>query len=259
MDININSSKKLNMDFDNMRIVYQHYKPYILPLAVILVCFLVILVVIVPQIRQFISSQSLLKLEQQKLETLRNNYNFLSNLDDTKSDTDLKVLSFVLPSDKDFVGIMNAISVASAKSGVSIGDFDFSLGDLSKTAQGITSYPSIKMNLNLSGSADSIVNFISELYKTAPLSEVTSIKLANNAATLILLFYYKPFIPKNISDETPVVPFSSETLALIKTVSNWNNSSGQLFFPLVPSLDVTSSASGAFTSSASAGTNPSPF
>ena len=248
MDININNSKKINLNLNTFNTPFKSYKDNILPLAVILICIVVLFFVVVPQFQQYLKSNEEFKKETQKLEIYKNNYNFLSNLDDQKSDKDLDTLSQVLPSNKDFVGIMNAISAAASKTGVSIGDFDFSLGDLNKATVVTSSYPSIKININLGANALSISRFIKELYKTAPLSEVVSIKTTNNASELEILFYYKPFPPQNISNQTPIVPLSNKSISLIKEVYSWNNSGINAFLPFIPTASPSST-----------GSNPSPF
>lgn len=248
MDININNSKKVSLGLDTFYTVFRNYKDNILPLAVILICIAVLFFVVVPQFQQYLNSNEQYKQEAQKLEILKNNYNFLSNLDGVKTDKDLETLFQALPSGKDFVGIMNAISAAASKTGVSIGDFDFSPGDLNKAVITTSSYPSIKIDINLGANAQSASKFIKELYKTVPLSEIVSIKTTNNVSDLEILFYYKPFPPQNISDETPVVPLSYRDESLIKEVYSWNNSGVNTFLPLVPTA-----------SSSAAGSNPSPF
>lgn len=249
MDINVNNSKKVNLYLDAFNTVFRSYKDNILPLAVILICIIVLFFVVVPQFQQYLNSNAQFKQETQKLEILKNNYNFLSNLDEGKSDKDLETLSQALPSNKDFAGIMNAISVAASKTGVSIGDFNFSLGDLNKATVVTSSYPSIKISINLGANVQSISKFIEELYKTVPLSEVVSIKTSNNVSDLEILFYYKPFPPQNISDETPVTPLSYQDSSLIKEVYSWNNSGVNALLPFIPTA----------SSSSLAGSNPSPF
>lgn len=256
MDINISDSKKVNLDKEAIATVYRHYKDNILPIVVILACILILFFVIVPEFKQFLSTQQQLKTETEKLGVLENNYNFLSSLDESQTENDYKMLSRALPSNKDFVGIMNAISISSQKTGVSVGDFDFSLGNLDKTTVD-TAFPSIKININLVGNASLIAKFITELYKTAPVSEVTTIKVTGSVASLEIRFYYKPFPPLNISDESPVVPYSSQTLSLIKQISSWNNTNQDSLFPFLPI--ASSSSEQIFSSSSSAGSNPSPF
>lgn len=255
--MDINSSKKVNLDINGPLTLYR-YKNYLLPLVVILVCVLLMFFIIIPQIKQYFASQEELKTEKQKLNVLKNNYNFLSNLDEAKSDADLSTLSLALPPNKDFVGMLGAISQVAAKTNVQVGNFEFSLGNLSSvSSQGLTAYPSIKININLSGDAESINKLAAELYKTVPVAEVTSIKYTGNTAILVILFYYKPFTPQNVDDQTPVVPFSASDLALIKDIYSWNNAAGQPFIPFLGSS--VSSSSSTLSSTPSSETNPSPF
>lgn len=241
MDININSSKKINLDLENILVLYKHYKDFLLPIGVILVSILVIIYIIFPQVQQYFNSQDLLKTEQQKLETLTNNYNFLLSLNDAKTNSDFNLLSLALPPQKDFAGIIDAISYVSAKTGVAVGDFQFSLGNLSAVNFGGTAYPSTKISINLKGDAKGIASFINELSKTIPIAQTTTINISNDEGAITVLFYYKPFPSQNIGDQAPVVPPSTRDTALIKEVSSWN-SVGQTLLP----------ASGAVTASASA-------
>lgn len=259
MNINVDNTKKFNIDSNTLFILYRHYKDYLLPLVVIISCIALVFLIVIPQIQQYFVSQDQLKAEQEKLNVLKNNYNYLSSLDDTKLDADLKSLSQALPPNKDFAGIMNAIAVVSAKTGVAVGDFEFSVGDLAKSNDEISAYPSIKIEVNLGGNAQAITRFSTELLKTVPLSEVTSIKTSGNLSVLLILFYYKSFPPQNISSETPIVPINEKNLSLINEIASWNISSGDLILPLTPLIPSSSSESSAFDSSGPLGNNPSPF
>jgi hypothetical protein len=241
MNININASKKTNIDFENLVVLYQHYKEFLLPLGVILVSILVILYVVFPQIQQYSDSQNLVKAEQQKLDTLNNNYTLLTSLDDTTITTDLNTLSIALPAQKDFAGIIDAISYVSAKTGVAVGNFQFSLGDLSSSNFGGTAYPSTKIDLTITGSTQNLASFAHEIIKTKPVAEVSSINISGGTGSLTILFYYKPFPAQNVSDETQIMPLSSDQLSLIKGVSAWN-SVEQAGLPVLPAIPATSSS-----------------
>lgn len=243
--MDINDSRKVNLDSQVLTTVYRHYKENILPIGIILVCIGIIFFVIVPEFNNYLKSKEELKIETQKLDVLKNNYNFLLSLDDSKADNDFKKLSLALPPNKDFVGIMSAITLSASKTGVSVEDFNFSLGDLDKVTQDSSQFPSIKIEINLGGNAQAITKFITQLYKTAPTAEVSIIKTTGNSSTLTIIFFYKPFPPQNVSDENPVVPISESQKLLIEEVSSWNSSNLDVFLP-----DVTAS---------SGGTNPSPF
>jgi len=251
----IESGKKFNVELNNLLTLYRHYKDYLLPFGVILACILIVFIVVIPQFQQYLVLQGQLKVEMQKLNVLKANYNFLSNLDSSKSDADYNALTLALPSGKDFAGILNAISYASAKTGVVVGDFQFSVGSLSgNNTEGVSAYPSIKIDINLVGNTQSVIQFIQELYKTAPASEVLSIKAGGNSGGITVIFYYKPFLPQQVDDSAPVAVLSEKDTALIKNVSSWNNALNQ---PQLPS--ISSLLSGVSTQAASLGNNSSPF
>jgi len=213
--------------------------------------------VVVPQFQQYLSLQDELRTQTQKLNVLKTNYIFLANLDETKSAADFSALSLALPAGKDFAGIMNAVSYASAKTGVVVGDFEFSVGSLSDNTvmQGVSAYPSIKIDINLIGNTQAIVQFIQELYKTAPASEVTSIKTGGNSGSISILFYYKPFSQQNVNDSAPITVLSARDLSLITSVSSWNNSLNQPMLPLTSTVFSGLPA----TEGAALGNNTSPF
>nr|MBI5456073.1 hypothetical protein [Candidatus Levybacteria bacterium] len=246
MDININNSKKVNLDAQVFTTVYRHYKDNILPICVILICVGILFFIIIPQFNNYLKSRAELQKETEKLKILKNNYNFLLSLDDSKANTDFNKLSQVLPANKDFTGIMGAITIAASKTGVSVEDFNFSLGDLDKAENDASKYPSIKLNVNIGGNAQTIAKFITELYKTVPASEVVSIKTTGSMSSLVIIFYYKPFLPQNVNNELPISPLSADKQSLLDNVSSWNSSDMGTFLP-----DVSASGSG--------GTNPSPF
>jgi Tfp pilus assembly protein PilO len=251
----IENGKKNNVELNNFLILYRHYKDYLLPFGIILVCILMVFLVVVPQFQQYLISQQELKMQMQKLDVLKANHNFLLNLDSIKSDADFNALSLTLPSGKDFAGIMGAVSYASAKTGVSVGDFQFSVGSLSNNnTEKASAYPSIRIDINLVGNTQSMIQFIQELYKTSPASEVTNIKTSGSAGSITVLFYYKPFSQQTVDDAAPIVTLSAKDEALIKTISSWNNSSNELQMPSISSL-----LSGVSSQAANLGNNPSPF
>lgn len=248
MDININASKKFNIDFNTIIILYRHYKDYLLPVFVIIGSFFVFLLIVIPQVQQYYSTKQQLDLETQKLQVLKNNYNFLASLDESEENTQLGTLSSALPSGKDFAGVINAISASSANTGVLVGDFDFQVGDLSSVNQGLTAFPSLQITVNLTGNALSLATFMSQLYKTVPLSEVTSIKVNQTASVLTILFYYKPFSGITINNEAPIVPLTQKEQSLLSDILVWDSNTS-----------ISSLISAPSSSSASPGSNPSPF
>jgi len=263
MDLNnIKFPGKVNLDLNTVVILYRHYKDYFIPVVVIFLSVLILFFIVNPQISQYLSSQDKLKTQTQKLQVLKNNYSFLASMDDVKSDADISSLSKVLPLQKDFVSSMNAISYAASKTGVSVGNFQVSVGNLEKDDNlgGVTavSYPYMQIQIDLGGKADTIFQFINVLYKTAPIAEVSKIKFDQSSATLFINFYYKQYSLKNISGQSPIVPFSAQKENIIKEVSAWSNDTAQIDIPnFLPIND--SSSSSIIIASPAASVNGSPF
>jgi hypothetical protein len=258
--INSQTNNNLNLDRGSLLIFYNKNKDYVLPLVVLVVSIFILFFVVIPEINQYFASRAQLETDNQKLEVLKNSYNFLTGLDQTQSESDLKLLTKTLPTEKDSIGIINAISAASSKTGISIVNYRFTPGNLSKATDEInTQYPTISMELNTQGSGILLKDFVNELNRTVPLIEVSSIKHKYNTATLVLQFYYKPFPPQNINDESPISLLSGKDKVLIRDLYTWNNlvvENGMI------SSDINISSSSAninLTSSSSSQVNFSPF
>lgn len=248
-------NEKVNLDINMFHFLYQKYKDFVLPLGIIAASFVLFFFVVIPQVQNYIQLQQQVAQETQKLNAIKSNYDILSGLDDNTLSTQLNTVSLALPFSKDFASVLNAISAVSAKTGVLLGDFDFRVGDLSKSGQGIKSYPSLVIDLKLNTDIKGAVKFIDELYKTVPVSETTDIKLSSGGSSEInISFYYKPLVGKSSIDQSnPITLLSQGDKDMISSLSSWNNMSGEGSFPLL-NLNAISSQS-AVTSSGS-GTTP---
>lgn len=252
--MDLNKDLKFSLNPNTLNILYRKYKKFLLPVFIIIACFVIFVVIVTPQLRALLNSMDQGKIEQQKLQTLKNNYNILSNMNEINLNTNFQSLTKTLPSTKDFAGIINSISYNSLISGVNVGDFQFNVGDVEKAPVGAL-FPNLQMTLNVSGNSKAILLFISNLYKSVPVAEVTNIKHSGVSATLSLQFYYKAFPQDSINDDIAISQFSPKDLSLINSVSSWNNSSLNTGFS--ESLPITPQPSLQQTSSPSA--NPNPF
>src|ERR1035437_2119042 len=161
--------KKVNIDSTTFWFLYRRYKEYLLPVGVIIACVLLSLLVIIPQFQNFLNTQQQAKAESNKLVILKNNLNFLTNMDESQMDSQLQIVSGALPPNKDFEGILNGISVAANKAGVFLGDYEFQVGEITKPSLNIQSFPSLQLSLTINGGVSGVTRFMTELYKTFPL------------------------------------------------------------------------------------------
>jgi hypothetical protein len=216
-------NKKVNLDKDAMKFLYARYKDYLLPIAAIFICILLFFYVITPQVQNIKTLQTQEREEARKLDILKNNLNLLYSLDPQTLDKQLKLASKALPTDKDFIGILSGVAIASSKSNVTLGDYGFQVGEIGKTQTGAKGIPTMLLSLTVSGNINSLMNFMNELKKTVPLSEIKTVSLSGNNTSLSTVFYYKPLSPVVINDTVPLSPLSNSALDQLNNISNMNN------------------------------------
>lgn len=208
-------NKKVNLNAEVLKILYAENKEFLVPVGVIFVSILLLIFFIVPQINGFFQKQSQIPAKREKLANLQKSASSLSLTNDLVLDKDLKIVSSALPPSKDFAAILNAISGAASVAGVALGDFEFQIGDISKTNTQPTGTPSIEISLNITGSVETTVSFVKELKKTIPISEIAGVKSSGSFAAIELVFYYKPFPPQGVTDPEKIRPINQESQKMI--------------------------------------------
>jgi hypothetical protein len=209
------------------RILVYKYKLFAIPVGVIICCIILFVVVLVPQIRQWYATQQQIALSEQRLEVLTENLNLANKIDGIAADQYLQLVSKALPSDKDFVDILNAISNAAIEALTPLNDYGFAVGNLSGDAQSIQS--SLPVTITIGGGLADVRRFAVSLQHQLPLSDITEIHIgANNTAQLTINFYYKPF-PKTLSFQPakPLQTLSPQEQALMDKIRTIEMSSKQ--------------------------------
>lgn len=217
-------NQKFNLEQGTYRILYYRYKALIVPIIAIIICFFVFLNFIIPQIQDLFSAREEEEQLRQKISILKENVTFLSNLNDSDLESKIKIVHLALPPEKDFVGILNAITKASNNAGVYVNDYVFRVGELSTiSAQPSADTPSIQIKISTTGNIEKNKSFISELNKSLPLAEITDLQMTKNSASLTLIFYYKLFSPLKFNNYSALHALSKKDLDLIEKLSKWNN------------------------------------
>lgn len=200
---------------------YKRHKNYLIPIATIVVCFILILEVTIPQISSLSDRQRQVQEEKSKLQILNDNFNIVSSLNDSNLDNELRLAVIALPVDKNFSGVINAVNIASGKAGVFLGDYEFQVGDLSKVTPG-KGTPTLSLSLQISGGPEVVSRFLAEIYRTLPVSEVTNIQSTKTSSSVSLVFYYKPF-SSVVNVTVPMKNLSKNYIDTLKNLSSWNN------------------------------------
>src|SRR5258706_715868 len=168
----------VNLDQQMFKILYEHYRSYIIPLVTIIVCVLVGWLFIVPQIKAYQVLQVQIKEEKQKVDALSKNYDILSSIDGDALTDKMNIIAEALPDSKDFVGILRSFSVAASVSGVTLGDYALTVGDVSSKIPHSATDLSLSVAVVVEGELSKIESFIATLQKQFPLSNVSKVSLS---------------------------------------------------------------------------------
>lgn len=211
---------KNNLTSNTLKIVYSRNKEYVPPIGMVLLSLLLFVLLILPQVADISQLQNNEGEMKKKIAGLQTKYNFLKNYDDSNLDNQVKIASNALPRQKDYSGIVSAISKSAGNSGISLDDFSFTVGDLT-TEPTVSSPPSIQVSFTIKGSIDSTKKFLQSLSKQLPLSEVTSLQISNGVTSLSTIFYYKPFPSLQVSglEDSPLSPLTQEQSLLLNNLS----------------------------------------
>ncbi|MCL5439264.1 MAG: hypothetical protein M1268_04770 [Patescibacteria group bacterium] len=222
-------NKKIVFNQDLLKIIYVRYRPYLIYSGVIIICLIIFLKVVIPQIYDFFTVRDEVNQIRERINVLTQNLNLLSNLNNSDLDSDLNITALALPPEKDFAGILNAIKQASAKSGAVVGDYSFMVGEISGKTKEIKKYPSIEVDLSLKNDIKTTQNFLNEIYKTLPLSEVSAIDVSGNSANITISFYYKQLPKMQYNKNMTIKGLSNQDNSLLKDLSNWKTSESSDF------------------------------
>ena len=261
-------SKRVFFGQNDIRYLYFRYKDskyYSISLFVltIYVCTILLFGIIIPQIGKYLSIRKEVIAMREKISLINQNISFMNTLDKTRLAKQLETVSLALPVEKNFAGILNAVSESSVRAGVTLSDFNFSIGEISSksainvsnNASGSLPNPSSTSNLPqapiavpqnsltdtttvdftviVSGSIDRVNLFIKEISEKLPISEISSIDNKENSTTLSLKFHYKPYPDIQYTQDVPIKPLTQDKVQMIDMLSSWRTSIGNEEF-IVP-------------------------
>lgn len=222
--------RKMTLDQSTAKILYFRYKAFLVPILIIFACAFLFISIIIPQIRELFSMKNEEKNVADRISALKQNIKFLSSLDDSSLDSEFQMASSALPSEKDFVGILNAIAIASYNSGAQVDDFSFQVGDLSlKASQGV-SRPLINVSVTIKGEVLQTKDFLSELAKAVPISETADVSVNESNSKITVNFLYKPTKSLTFNYTSLITPLSSKEKETLDEISSWSSELPETFF-----------------------------
>ena len=141
---------KVNLDSQTLKTIYEGYRASIPPFLIIVLSLVLFFTVVLSNIQTIIHSKGSKTDEGLKMQTLKTNINTLSNLDDATLDSQLQILNLALPLNKDFQSVLDSLARISFQTGVTLGTYEFPVGNLSEDVKG-GKYPALEISLLLTG------------------------------------------------------------------------------------------------------------
>lgn len=240
-------NKKFSLDIETLRAVFNNNRQYIIFISIILIAIVLFFKALMPQFSDLSTTLNSRKDALQKLQVLRNNLILLSNINDISLDANLAIAIKALPKDKDFEAVLNSLSSAANKSGVTLGNFEFKVGDLSSLSSTGSQLPSLSMTILVNSGVRGAAAFLRNLSSSLPLCEIKKVDINGNYTTVDVVFYYKSLPSMIVPKDSIIIPLSSKQLDIVNQLSSWDQPSMQF-------INAPSASAGALpvaTSSAS--------
>lgn len=231
-------------DESQLKLVLLHYKKFYLSLLIIVICIVLMVTFIIPQLEQYSQQRGQIQEVNERIAILERNIGYINAVNQEEQDKTLALVLTALPDDKDYSGILFGVRSASAKAGVGIGDFTFQVGELSAKSIITKNLPVLSLNLTIVGSPQDVQKFLIELSHTLPLSNVTEISLGSQNSELLAEFYYKPIPQLRMNYVQPILQTSGANNTMLEELGQWK--SEQPVLDIITPLEGSSSAGQAF-------------
>lgn len=205
----------LEISITIIRLFYLRHKEYIVPFFVIVVSMAILAIVIPFQIKSILLNRENSKEMRKKITILRENIGILSQINNSTLDNNLSVASEALPSENDFETVFQAISNAAASSGVSVDDYGL---------DGEGTLSQLPLNLSIRGDGlNGATQFVSNLQKRFPLSEVNSLNLSKDGGTISVVFFFKEFPKVTGNTSFALKKLSKEQISTLNSLFDLRN------------------------------------
>lgn len=215
--------RRLVLTYFNFR--YSQYYHLAIPVVLISLGIILLVSFIIPQMNNWFSVQNEVKSTQARINTIRRNTIVLENINKEKIESEFIVANLALPSSKDFSGILDLINDTTNKSGISLDDYEFSLGpvenkdNINKSKSEIST---ILLSLSIEGDSNALGIFLSEIESQIPLAQIHSVNYSENKGQIQLSFIVKSFDDINFRYDTPLTVMNNKQRSLMQKLITWN-------------------------------------
>ncbi len=206
---------------------YSIYFPVFFPSVAVIICLIVIMAFVLPQIQSWFSLQDEIKATEGRIQTIKDNISYLQVVDGQSVDADFHTATLALPAEKDFMGILNVISDAASSSNVALQDYSFTPPTVNKKSAATTTTTStdastvgmtpVRVSLVVEGKITGVNAFVKNIEKKLPLAEVKEVDFGETKAQIVINFYTRSFPDISLANgETINVLSQSDRILLQK-------------------------------------------
>lgn len=203
-----------------MKEIYNQIKPFLIPGVVGIVCVIISVLVIYPQIGEYFKVKDNITILKSRISTLNNKTKELQAIDEVGRKKDLSVALTILPTDRDVPKSMSILQALITKSNLILDQTSYSAGTKDQGKDGFM------FTVSVVGSLPSLRNFMNELQNGSNIFKIESIDLdfqeASSLATVSmpLATFYESAPNIQATLDQPVSTISDKDEELITKLTN---------------------------------------
>ncbi len=216
-------TRNITLSEGSAKVLYKKYKALFIPYLVLLLTFVAFYFIEYPQIQQLPTLTSQVSQISLTNNQLRENEKVLSSINDKNYSEYLATVSAVLPQQKDYTGVIQAIAGAANASNTTLSDYTFQVGDLATNSARLATQNSLSVSLLLTNGAFDTQHFATKLLQSIPLSEISDLSVNNVSATLDTSFFYQPYTQAGYNPKTPIFLLSNNDINTINVFKKWKD------------------------------------
>lgn len=198
--------------------LFLKYRTFLVPIISFLVCIILILFIIIPQIQDYLRSQSEEESLNGRIFQLTQKREVLESIDTDLYKSNLEMAMRVLPSDQDIPGAVGDLLVLLSSNRLRLVGISFSGGDFS-----LYGSKALVIKIDTEGDADSMKSFLSNMGDSIRIMRVGRIETSGDSTGGIIVSFdvaafYDPIPVVSNSLDAPVALPTKEDLEFIKRI-----------------------------------------
>lgn len=215
-----------------IKLYIQKAKLYLIPLILVLVAFVILMYITVPQFNSIGELQQQINAKKTEVEQNIETKQALEEIPDADLTENVKIAKHALPDSKDLISIYSTLSSIALKSGATISAFSIKVGDVFSSRENAklseerstSGSPVLSIRLNVEATDyRNLVTFSENLYKSLPLAEIKTLRISPESGTFDVVFFYKTFDPKQLVRQEQVRPLTASEQNNLKKITEWEN------------------------------------